>query len=137
MFDALRSSAPANLDIVDRVEPRYMPYQFASAIALVNTSQFEGLSNAMLEAGAHGTPVLSLTADPDGMLSQQGGGFAAAGRMDELVAAVRRFAGDADLAYACGVRLYKQVRARHYAAARIADLGDFLLRLAQMRDDDL
>jgi glycosyltransferase involved in cell wall biosynthesis len=137
MFDALRATAPGNLDTVERVEPRHMPREFASAIALVNTSEFEGLSNAMLEAGAHGVPVLSLTVDPDGMLSQRGGGFAAAGRMDELATALRRFAADPDVALACGMRLYQQVRAHHSAAARIAELGEFLLRLARPADSGL
>ncbi len=50
---------------------------FLSASALVLTSSAEGFPNVFLEAWHHGTPIISLKIDPDGLLSTRDGGLLA------------------------------------------------------------
>jgi glycosyltransferase involved in cell wall biosynthesis len=50
---------------------------FEEAVAVVNTSEFEGMPNALLEGWARGVPALALHYDPDGVIAARGiGGFA-------------------------------------------------------------
>jgi len=71
----------------------FVPYPethayFDSAVALVNTSEWEGFSNTFLQALRAGVPIVSYL-DPDGILSDNPIGFAV--RSDEeLVATVRK-----------------------------------------------
>lgn len=59
----------------------------AESHLLVNTSFSEGFSNTFIQAWMRKVPVLSLNADPDGVLMQQGLGYCAAGD-EELLAQV-------------------------------------------------
>jgi glycosyltransferase involved in cell wall biosynthesis len=50
----------------------------ARAVASVNTAEFEGMPNVLLEAWARGVPALVLEHDPNGVVAEHGlGGFAA------------------------------------------------------------
>jgi glycosyltransferase involved in cell wall biosynthesis len=55
------------------------------AVAIVNTSDFEGMPNVFLEAWAQGVPVLALTHDPDGVVERNGLGDVAGGSPGALV----------------------------------------------------
>jgi glycosyltransferase involved in cell wall biosynthesis len=60
-----------------------------SAVAIVNTADFEGMPNVFLEGWARGVPALALTHDPDGVVEREGlGGFArgSSERLGELAA---------------------------------------------------
>jgi hypothetical protein len=47
------------------------------AVAVINTADYEGMSNVFLEGWARGVPALALTNDPDGVIERHGlGGFA-------------------------------------------------------------
>jgi glycosyltransferase involved in cell wall biosynthesis len=77
LFDALKAEAPPNVNILDAVEPDFMRHYYSRAFALVSTSRIEGFANSFLEAGACGTPVLSMDVDPDGYIAVYGGGILA------------------------------------------------------------
>jgi hypothetical protein len=48
-----------------------------SAVAIVNTAEYEGMPNIFLEGWSRGVPALSLFHDPDGVIAGEGvGGFA-------------------------------------------------------------
>jgi glycosyltransferase involved in cell wall biosynthesis len=59
------------------------------AVAVVNTSDFEGMPNIWLEAWARGVPALALTHDPDDTIGRFGLGEFAHGSRDRLIDAAR------------------------------------------------
>lgn len=86
-FDNLRDEAPPNVQIIESVAPEHMSDYYRRAFVLVSTSRIEGFANSFLEAGACGTPVLSMDVDPDGFLAMHGCGVLAGGR-DSTAAAL-------------------------------------------------
>lgn len=79
-----------NVDYVGPVPPNEIHEHLSKAVALVNTSAFEGFPNTFLEAWHHETPVVSLSVDPgryltDGLFT----GFAG-DELDQLVDAIAR-----------------------------------------------
>jgi glycosyltransferase involved in cell wall biosynthesis len=64
------------------------------AVAIVNTSDFEGMPNIFLEGWVRGVPALALTHDPDGVIERYGlGGFAGGSREAFLEIARRLWEG--------------------------------------------
>ena len=59
------------------------------AVASVNTADFEGMPNVLLEAWARGVPALVLTHDPGGVVTACGLGGFAGGSHEQLVALAR------------------------------------------------
>ncbi|MDX6583435.1 MAG: hypothetical protein QOI10_2619 [Solirubrobacterales bacterium] len=57
-----------------------------SAVAVVNTAEYEGMPNIFLEGWARGVPALSLHHDPDGVIESEGIGLFAAGDRERLAA---------------------------------------------------
>jgi len=60
-----------NLDFLGTVPFHEIDKYFSRASILVNTSMFEGFPNAFIQAWIHYVPVVSLNADPDGLISQK------------------------------------------------------------------
>ena len=60
----------------------------AKALALLNTSYYEGFSNTFLEAWLAGTPVITRSIDPDGVIAGNGIG-SVAGSYDEVPGIIR------------------------------------------------
>jgi glycosyltransferase involved in cell wall biosynthesis len=83
------------------------------SVAVVNTSEFEGMSNIFLEAWARGVPALSLFHDPDGIVEHHGlGGFADSSR-ERLVDLARIFWEDLELRMRVGERCRSYVANAH------------------------
>jgi len=94
-----------NLDLLDpRPRAEVMPL-LDRAVAIVNTSDFEGLSNTFLEAWARGVPALSLSHDPDGLIERLELGTFAAGSAPRFASLARelwrRRADQHELAHRC------------------------------------
>lgn len=121
LFDALTAAAPPNVTILEAVQPEDMSNYYRRAFVLVSTSRIEGFANSFLEAGACGTPVLSMDVDPDGFIAAQGGGI---------------LAGGPDAAAVELARLYE---ARHWAPGSLArQLGENAFRhVAAQHDESL
>jgi glycosyltransferase involved in cell wall biosynthesis len=63
---------------------------YERAVALVNTSRFEGFPNTFLEAWGHGVPAISLRLDPDSMIERHDLGSCAHGSAEEFADQARR-----------------------------------------------
>jgi glycosyltransferase involved in cell wall biosynthesis len=117
LFDAFTAAAPPNVTIREAVQPEDMNNYYRRAFALVSTSRIEGFANSFLEAGACGTPVLSMDVDPDGFIAAHGGGIlvggpdAAAGELARLYEA--RHWARGSLARQLGENAFSHVAAQH------------------------
>jgi glycosyltransferase involved in cell wall biosynthesis len=91
LFPELRAVAAdvRNLRLLDSLSHADTLDLIGSAVAIVNTSRFEGMPNVFLEAWARGVPALTLEADPDGVIARHGLGVAAEGSWDRFVAGAR------------------------------------------------
>ena len=86
--DAAVSRTP-NLAVQKNVPHAVLSEALGQAVAMVNTSSYEGMPNTFLEAWSRGAPVLSLSFDPDGIIEQHGLGIAAGGAWERFVAGAR------------------------------------------------
>jgi glycosyltransferase involved in cell wall biosynthesis len=84
-----RAEAVPNLELLEPVSGAQLDALYARAVAVVNTSWFEGFPNTFLEAWARGTPVLSLRVDPDGVIARHDLGISCNGSTERLVDAAR------------------------------------------------
>jgi glycosyltransferase involved in cell wall biosynthesis len=75
-----------NLEVRDPVPHSALVKELARAVAVVNTSTFEGMPNTFLEAWGQGVPVLTLSCDPDGVIRSQGLGVSAQDSWERFVA---------------------------------------------------
>jgi glycosyltransferase involved in cell wall biosynthesis len=82
-----RARSLPNLELLEPAPHRVIQSRIARAVALVNTSRFEGMPNVFLEAWALGVPVLTLGFDPDGVVTRHGLGVAAQGSWQRFVEA--------------------------------------------------
>jgi glycosyltransferase involved in cell wall biosynthesis len=62
---------------------------YPRAVAVVNTSLFEGFPNTFMEGWARGVPALSLRLDPGGTIARHGIGAMAGGELDAFVRSAR------------------------------------------------
>jgi len=92
-----RISERPNLQFEGFVAPDAIDRYYRDAVALVNTSAYEGFPNTFLEAWRFGVPVVSLGAMLDGVLEAEGIGINA-GSMDGLAATVETLWTDRDRA---------------------------------------
>lgn len=75
----------SNVEYVGPVSPEEVHEYYNRAIAVVNTSQFEGFPNTYLEAWRKGVPVVSLHVDPNRFLNSQSDYFCSGGDIEDLV----------------------------------------------------
>lgn len=80
-----------NLELLDPRPRAEVLSVLERAVAIVNTSDFEGLSNTFLEAWSRGVPALSLAHDPDGLIGRRGLGGFARGSAAEFAHLAREF----------------------------------------------
>ncbi len=98
------------------------------AVAVVNTSEVEGMPNVFLEGWSRGVPALALSHDPDGVIARERlGGFAGgdAGRLAQLARELWRDRGDrSELSVRC-----RDFVAREHGLERTVDAWASVLRL--------
>ena len=116
-----RAEALENLEVLDPMPHSEVMALVERAVAVVNTSTFEGMPNMWLEGWSKGVPALTLGFDPDGRIARRGLGVSAGGSFDAFVAGARElWAGRADRAgYGERVRAYvEEVHGADAVAAR-------------------
>jgi glycosyltransferase involved in cell wall biosynthesis len=89
---AALAARAASLPNVELLEPRpraELAALYESAVAVVNTAEFEGMPNIFLEGWVRGAPALALRHDPDGMIVREGLGAFADGDPDRLAEQAR------------------------------------------------
>lgn len=85
-----RAAALSNVEITGALSRDDLLSRLDRAVAIVNTSEFEGMPNTFLEAWARGVPALALDVDPDGAIAAHDLGVAAGGAREVFVAGARR-----------------------------------------------
>lgn len=96
-----RATKRPNLQFEGFVPPDDIDQHYRDAIALLNTSEYEGFPNTFLEAWRFGVPVVSLNRVLDGVLEREGIGIHA-GSMDGLEEVLNRYWQDPSQAAAVG-----------------------------------
>ena len=82
-------SGVSNIEHLGHVAPQETLQVIADASLLLSTSDEEGYPSVFLEAWTAGTPVVSLTVDPDAVIQQKGLG-AVTGNVDRTVREITR-----------------------------------------------
>ena len=104
---------------------------FAQAKVFVNTSRAEGFPNTFLQAAAGGTPVVSWSVNPEGILDRYQFGICANGDHEKFVQAVSRLATDPVLASRLGENGRRYIGECHEQAAIIAQYTELFLSLSK------
>jgi glycosyltransferase involved in cell wall biosynthesis len=97
------------------VGPREVSAALDRAIALVDTSDYEGFPNSFLEAWAHGVPIVTIHADPDELICGKDLGIHTR-TSEALVAALRRLADHPGQAFEMGRRAREYCMKHHNLA---------------------
>ena len=109
-----------NLELLQPRPRSELLEEMRNAVALVKTSQIEGMPNGFLEAWARGVPVLSLSVDPDGKIANNDIGVVADGSIERLIEAAASLWRDPELRTATGERARRFVQDVHSPEA-VAD----------------
>ena len=89
-----RAAKLSNVEFLERVPYREVQGYFDRAAVFVNTSDFEGFPNSFIQMGQGGGTILSLSVDPDGLLTDYGAGRCAEGDWETFLEDARELHGD-------------------------------------------
>jgi glycosyltransferase involved in cell wall biosynthesis len=115
-----------NLMLANQVDLRDIDALFHFSDLLLNTSAVEGFPNTFLQAGMHGLPVISMTVDPDDMLSRFGCGRVANGTRLDLAYQTEALLTDTAAYARASAACSRWVCERHDPDARVAELSAVL-----------
>jgi glycosyltransferase involved in cell wall biosynthesis len=131
-----RARTVSNLELLQPRRHSEVQSLIARAVASVNTAEYEGMPNVLLEAWCRGVPALVLSHDPDNVVTRYGlGGFANDSRPDLVELARQQWVTRSDRAALAGrCRAYI---AQHHAPTLVAEQWLDLVGPAMAAADDL
>jgi glycosyltransferase involved in cell wall biosynthesis len=106
-----------NVELTGSLSHGQVVQRIAAARLVLNTSPSEGFSNAMLEGWSLHKPVVSLSVDPDHLLTQSGLGVCAGGDEWQMAHALELLLSDAARRQAMGDAAHTYVSKVHNASA--------------------
>lgn len=121
-FESVREQAQKvpNLTFVAHVPFREIGDYFRSARLFVNSAAQEGFPNTFVQAWMHGTPVVSLSVDPDGVMARHALGIACDGSRDALELAVASLLADLPLRERLSLNASAYARTHHDIRRQVA-----------------
>ena len=118
-----------NVRLVINASADEIQHMFATASVYVNTSLAEGFPNTFLEAWAAGTPVVSLSVDPDQVLDRQGIGIACGGSTRRLEAELGRLVDNRPLRDRMGAAAQAYVAHAHNPETTVSRYEELFFRI--------
>ena len=130
LMRAIRARAAALGNVTVHVDIPFdeMETFFERAKLIVNTSTYEGFPNTFVQAAMHGTPILSWTVDPDGVLARHKIGICAEESYDRLVASAELVCASEGLRAELGKKASEYAR-EHHDVNRSAEALKTLVRV--------
>jgi glycosyltransferase involved in cell wall biosynthesis len=107
-----------NVDYRGQAAPEEARQVIADAALLLSTSDGEGFPNVFVQAWSSGTPVVSLTIDPDEIIQRKGLG-SVAGSLDKAIAEIKALMGTLRLREEIAVRARQHVEEAYSEAVVI------------------
>lgn len=104
---------------------------FEEAMIFVNTSSAEGFPNTFLQAAACGTPTVSWTVNPEGILERYEMGYCANGEWERFERCIRLLCTDAALRERIGENARRYVQEHHSPAVIAREFGELCLTLVE------
>lgn len=120
-----RATSIDNVEFLGFVPPEEIHDHYQNAVALVNTSDWEGFPNTFLEAWRYGTPTVSLFHPMDGLLEDEVCGIFS-GDFKALIKDVERVATDCEFASELSERT-RQTMESKYSMEAVVDLYEAML----------
>jgi glycosyltransferase involved in cell wall biosynthesis len=117
---AARAASLPNLELLAPRPRHELGPLYESAVAVVNTADFEGMPNVFLEGWARGAPALALRHDPDGMIVRDRLGSFAGGDPARLAEQARELWARRGDQHALAERCVAHMR-RHHSLETITD----------------
>lgn len=115
-----------NVEFLGYLTRRDVPAFLFKAVALLNTSHYEGFSNTFLEAFSVGTPVItSESVDPDNIIAKNGLGISVRNN-NAFPAAVKELFEDKDKCQRLGTKCREYVQLNHNPAILARELTMFI-----------
>ncbi|MCD4664981.1 MAG: glycosyltransferase family 4 protein [Bacteroidales bacterium] len=114
LFNKIKNDAGKiqNLEFIGFVSHKKIFEYYKKALALVSTSKTEGFPNVFLEAWVHSIPVISLSVDPDGIISKYKLGFHSK-NFYQMIDDIRTLLKNTNLRMEMGVNARKYVEKKH------------------------
>lgn len=125
-----RAASLPNLTIREDLPLSEVDRLMGQAKLFINTSTYEGFPNTFVQAAMRGVPIMSLTVDPDGVLSRHGIGLCAGGSFERLVEASGHVCVSEPLWKNLSVRAQVYAREHHDLDRSLRELKQLLYAMA-------